>query len=78
MLMKPNKDKTDILLSGGRVCLETGVFELTAEEQRLMIILLISNARDMGRSEQATANSVLATLLRNQSAIALLQNATVH
>ena len=76
--MNNHPDKVEIVLSNERVTLESGSFTISAEEQRLLIILMITNAREMGDEEQNIANRFLNTLLKKPSQENTLLNQTVH
>ncbi len=57
------KDTKELFLSDGRRMLETGVFEITAEQQHLLIRVLIHHAREFGTEEIVIANEIFKTLL---------------
>jgi hypothetical protein len=76
--MNNHPNKVEIVLSNERVTLESGCFTISAEEQRLLIILMITNAREMGDEEQNIANRFLNALLKKPSQENTLLNQTVH
>jgi hypothetical protein len=58
--------KDDIVkldLSGGTYTFGSKPVFITAEQQRLLVILLVSNATDMGDTERGLANNLLGSLL---------------
>jgi len=66
------------LLDRNSYVLETGVFELTPEAQRLLVALLIANARKMEVDEKAVANATLAIFLSGAENQVAIVNDCVH
>jgi len=76
--MNNHPDKVEIKLSNESLTLESGSFTISAEEQRLLIILMITNAREMGDEEQNIANRFLNTLLKKPSQENTWLDQTLH
>ena len=66
------------MLDRNSYVLETGVFELTPEAQRLLVALLIANARKMEVDEKAVANATLAIFLSGAENQVAIVNDSVH
>ena len=72
------KELVEPLLDKNSYVLNTCVFELTPEAQRLLVALLIANARKMEVDEKAVANATLAIFLSGAENQVAIVNDCVH